>query len=261
LHSHADIARVTMPSEFVTLIDNTLQVLAKDNTVVLAGARSPDKSEFLKSLQRQYSARLQILSLDVACTSSIQVLNDSLSEATARSFSMLCKALCTIPRQQPSTLQISIFSRALTTWSTTLVSPVQDKIVLSEIPLLAPGCFLRMHWANVSTCTCMCNRCSHKCSHIVSGMRVEFAMSQLLLRERLIMGCLLDTAMCSKPTFIASSIKHQLCAWLAGLACRFASTSLHTVTVFQTAQSSCNQLLYVHHIILCQRHDAGQWKA
>lgn len=138
-HRHSsshDAIRVRHP------IDNMLQVLAKDHTVVLAGARSPDKSESLKSLQRQYCARLQILSLDVACTSSIQVLNDSSSEGTARFASMICKALCTIPRQQPSTLQISIFSRALTTWSTTLVSPVQDKIVLSKIPLLAPGCFL-----------------------------------------------------------------------------------------------------------------------
>jgi len=134
-NSSHDAIRIRHP------VDNMLQVLAKDNTVVLAGARSPDKSDSLKSLQRQYSERLQILSLDVACTSSIQVLNDSSSEGTACSVGMLCKALCTIPRQQPRTLQSSIFSRALTTWSTTLVSPVQDKIVLSKIPLLASGCF------------------------------------------------------------------------------------------------------------------------
>ncbi len=77
---------------------NVLQVLAKDNTVVLAGARCPDKSEYLKSLQRQYSERLHVVNLDVAWTKSIQLLNDFLSEVTATSVSMLCKALCTNPR-------------------------------------------------------------------------------------------------------------------------------------------------------------------
>jgi len=49
------------------------QVLAKDNTKVIAGARSPKTSPLLHNLQDQYQDRLHILALDVSSTASILV--------------------------------------------------------------------------------------------------------------------------------------------------------------------------------------------
>ncbi|KAL0047047.1 hypothetical protein WJX82_004986 [Trebouxia sp. C0006] len=47
------------------------QVLAKDNTKVIAGARSPKTSPLLDNLQDQFQDRLHILTLDVSSTASI----------------------------------------------------------------------------------------------------------------------------------------------------------------------------------------------
>ena len=49
------------------------QVLAKDNTKVIAGARSPKTSPLLHNLQDQFQDRLHILTLDLSSTASILV--------------------------------------------------------------------------------------------------------------------------------------------------------------------------------------------
>lgn len=58
--------------ECVTILA-VLQILANENTVVIAGARSPDSSQDLQELHELHSDRLHLVPLDVASTSSIQV--------------------------------------------------------------------------------------------------------------------------------------------------------------------------------------------
>lgn len=49
------------------------QILANEQAVVIAGARSPESSKELQELHELHSERLHLVSLDVASTSSIQV--------------------------------------------------------------------------------------------------------------------------------------------------------------------------------------------
>ena len=51
-----------------------MQILARPDTVVVAGARSPDKAKALQQLKQDNSTRLHVVALDVASTSSIQVV-------------------------------------------------------------------------------------------------------------------------------------------------------------------------------------------
>lgn len=55
------------------LILAVLQILANEQAVVIAGARSPDSSKELQELHELHSERLHLVPLDVASTSSIQV--------------------------------------------------------------------------------------------------------------------------------------------------------------------------------------------
>lgn len=50
-----------------------VQILARPNTVVIAGARSPEKADALKQLKQSNPERLHVITLDVSATASIQV--------------------------------------------------------------------------------------------------------------------------------------------------------------------------------------------
>ena len=51
-----------------------LQILALPDTTVIACARSPEKSSIIKDLTAQHKERLHLVTLDLANTSSIQVM-------------------------------------------------------------------------------------------------------------------------------------------------------------------------------------------
>lgn len=68
---HLEVCSSTI-HEYVTILA-VLQILANENTVVIAGARSPHSSEDLQELHELHSERLHLVPLDVASTSSIQV--------------------------------------------------------------------------------------------------------------------------------------------------------------------------------------------
>lgn len=92
-----------------------LQVLQLKYTVVIAGARFPDKSQALQDLKQQHPERLHLLCLDVASDASIQVskhISSDLDSVMSGCFGCHVYAICNVwsiyrppPSKLPETLQ------------------------------------------------------------------------------------------------------------------------------------------------------------